>query len=78
MVVVVENTQHASTFIPSQQDARPSCRSLRHYGERVPVRTGWINAYHIPLQWTPVLGACRAISTSHYGQDRTRAARTMV
>ena len=29
MVVVVENTQQASTFIPSQQDARPSCRSLR-------------------------------------------------
>lgn len=42
--VVAGDMQHASVFMPLQQDARLSCRSLRRYGERVPVRTGWITA----------------------------------
>ncbi len=31
-LVVAEDMQHASVFMPSQQDARLSCRSLRRYG----------------------------------------------
>ena len=31
-LVVAADMQHASVFMPSQQDARLSCRSLRRYG----------------------------------------------
>ncbi len=31
-LVVAEDMQHASVFMPLQQDARLSCRSLRRYG----------------------------------------------
>lgn len=44
-LVVAGDMQHASVFMPLQQDARLSCRSLRRYGERVPVRTGWITPF---------------------------------
>ncbi|MNE61410.1 hypothetical protein D3C87_1554460 [compost metagenome] len=57
-LVVAEDMQHASVFMPSQQDARLSCRSLRRYGGARSRQDRLTIACHIPSQWLHVPEAC--------------------